>query len=73
MPHKYLTKFFVKLGTIGIIRLNTEGLHIVHVIKYGVPRETSIVFHNGSNYDHFIVKVIAKKSEVEFNFLGKST
>lgn len=32
-----------------------------------------IVFHNALNYDHFIVKVIAKESKVEFSCLGKNT
>ena len=30
-------------------------------LKYGVPKENSIVFHNESNYDyHFIIKELAK-------------
>ena len=35
-------------------------------MKYSVPKEISIVIHNGSNYDyHFIIK--------EFIFLGENT
>ena len=31
--------------------------HSICNLKYSVPQETSIVFHNGSNYDyHFIIK-----------------
>ena len=31
-------------------------------LKYGVPKETPIAFHDGSNYDyHFIIKVLAEK------------
>ena len=33
-------------------------------LKHRVPKEISIVFHNGSNYNyHFIIKELAKKVE----------
>ena len=35
--------------------------------KFSVPKETPMVFHNGSNYDyHFITKEVAKESERKF-------
>ena len=33
-------------------------------LKYSVPKEISIVFHNGSNYDYrFIIKELAEEFE----------
>ena len=52
-----------KLGTIVIIQLNIELLYICN-LKYGVSKEISIVFHNGSNYDyHFIIKELTEEFE----------
>ena len=35
-------------------------------LKYSVPKEIPITFHNGSNYDyHFIIKEIAVEFEVQ--------
>ena len=35
--------------------------------KFSVPKETPMVFHNGSNYDyHFITKEVATESERKF-------
>ena len=43
-------------------------------LKYIVPKEIPIVFHNGSNYDyHFVVKVLAEEFEKQFICLGEST
>ena len=56
-------KTIVRLGTILIIQGDIEVLHI-HIIfnlKYSVPKEIPIVFHNGSNYDyHFMIKELAE-------------
>ena len=42
-------------------------------LKYSIPKETPVVFHNGSNYDyHFIIKELAKEFEGEFNCLRES-
>ena len=36
--------------------------HSLCNLKYSVPKNISIVFHNGSNYDyHFIIKELAEK------------
>ena len=43
-------------------------------IKYSVPKETPVVFHNGSNYGyHFIIKELAEKFEKRFTCLGENT
>ena len=43
-------------------------------LKYSVPKEIPIVFHNGSNYDsHFIMKELAEEFEGEFTCLGENT
>ena len=43
-------------------------------LRYKVPKETSVVFHNGSTYDyHFIIKQLAEEFEGEFECLGENT
>ena len=43
-------------------------------LKFGVPKEISIVFYNGSNNDyHFIIKKLAEEFEEQFTYLGKNT
>ena len=48
--------------------------HNICNLKYKVPKEILIVFHNGSTYDyHFIMKVLVKKFEDNFECLGENT
>ena len=43
-------------------------------LRYKVPKEISVVFHNGSTYDdHFIIKQLAEEFEGEFKGLGENT
>ena len=43
-------------------------------LKYKVPKEIPIVFHNGSTYDyHFIIKELVKEFEGNFDCLGENT
>ena len=43
-------------------------------LRYKVPEEILIVFHNGSTYDyHFIIKKLAKELKGEFECLGENT
>ena len=43
-------------------------------LKFNVPNEISVVFHNGSNYDHhFIIKSLVNGSEGQFECLGENT
>ena len=53
----------VKLETIAIIQVNTEACNICN-LRFNVPNEIFIIFHNGSNYDyHFMIKELAKESK----------
>ena len=41
--------------------------HSICNLKFNVPNEISVVFHNGSNYDyHFIIKELANEFEEQF-------
>ena len=43
-------------------------------LRYKVPKEIPIVFHNGSAYDyHFIIKELVKEFEGNFECLGENT
>ena len=43
-------------------------------VKFNVPNEISVVFHNGLNYDyHFIIKELANEFEGQFECLGENT
>ena len=43
-------------------------------LRYKVPKEIPVVFHNGSTYDYdFIIKKLADESEGEFECLGENT
>ena len=43
-------------------------------LKFNVPNEIPVVFHNGSNYDyHFIIKELANEFEEQFECLGENT
>ena len=44
------------------------------MLKYSIPKENSIVFHKGSNYDyHFIIKELVEEFEKIYFSLGKKT
>ena len=48
--------------------------HNICNLRYKVPKEIPIVFHNGSIYDyHFIIKELVKEFEGNFEFLGENT
>ena len=49
-------------------------VHSICNLKYSVPKETLMLFHNGSNYDyHFIIKEFAEEFEGQFTCLGQNT
>ena len=46
--------------------------HSIYNLKFYVPNEILVVFHNGSNYDyHFIIKELANEFEGQFKCLGE--
>ena len=48
--------------------------HSICNLRYKVPKEIPIVFHNGSTYDyHFIIKELVKEFEGSFECLGENT
>ena len=50
------------------------GKYSICKLKFHVPSEIPVVFHNGSNYDYyFIIKELANKFEGKFECLGENT
>ena len=48
--------------------------HNICNLRYKIPKEFPVVFHNGSTYDyHFIIKELVKKCEGNFECLGENT
>ena len=48
--------------------------HNVCNLRYKVPKEVPVVFHNGSTYDYnFIIKELVKEFDGNFNCLGENT
>ena len=48
--------------------------HNISNLRYKIPKEIPVVFHNGSTYDyHFIIKELIKEFEGNFECLGKNT
>ena len=48
--------------------------HSICNLRYKIPREIPVVFHNGSTYDyHFIIKQLAIEFKGNFDCLGENT
>ena len=48
--------------------------HNICNLRYKVPKEIPVVFHNGCTYDyHFIIKELVKEIEGNFDCLGENT
>ena len=48
--------------------------HDICNLRYKIPKEIPVVFHNGSTYDyHFIIKNLAEEFDGEFECLGENT
>ena len=48
--------------------------HSIYILEYRIPKEITVIFHNGSNYDYyFIMKELAKEIKGQFNCLGENT
>ena len=49
-------------------------VHSISNLKFNVPNEIPVVFHNRSNYDYyFLIKERANGFEQQFEYLGKNT
>ena len=47
------------------------AVHSICNLKFNMPNEIPVVFHNGSNYDyHFIIKELANEFEGQFECPG---
>ena len=47
--------------------------HGICKLRYKIPKQIPVVFHNGSTYDcHFIIKELAEEFEGEFECLGEN-
>ena len=48
--------------------------HKICNLRYKVPKEIPVVFHNGTTYDyHFIIKELVKEFDGNFECLGENT
>ena len=48
--------------------------HYICNLRYKIPKEIPVVFHNSSTYDyHFIIKELAEEFEGKFECLGENT
>ena len=48
--------------------------HSICNLKFNLPNEIPVVFHNGSNYNYqFIIKELANEFEGKFESLGENT
>ena len=48
--------------------------HNICNLRYKIPKEITIVFHNGSTYDyHFVIKELVKEFDGNFECLGENT
>ena len=48
--------------------------HDICNLRYKIPKEVPVVFHNGSTYDyHFIIKELVKEFDGNFECLGENT
>ena len=51
-----------------------RAAHSICNLRYRIPKEIPVVFHNGSTYDHhFIIKQLAKEFKGNFECLGENT
>ena len=55
-------------------REDRGAAHSICNLKYSVPKQIPVVFHNGSNYDyHFIIEELSEEFEKQFTCLGENT
>ena len=50
------------------------AIHSICNLRYKIPKEIPILFHNESTYDyHFIIKQLAEEFKGKFDCLGENT
>ena len=48
--------------------------HSICNLRYKIPKENLVIFHNGSTYDyHFIINQLAKEYDGQLKCLGENT
>ena len=51
-----------------------DAAHSIYNLRFNVPQEIPVLFHNGSNYDyHFIIKKLANEFKGKFGWLVENT
>ena len=51
-----------------------SAAHSICNLRFNVPNEIAVVFHNGLNYDyHFIIKELANEFKGQFECFGENT
>ena len=51
-----------------------EAAHDIYSLKFKIPKEIPVVFHNGSTYGyHFVIKELAEEFVGQFECLGENT
>ena len=72
----YVKKNFVPIKNAKSQRslsLHRGAAHSSCNLRYKIPKEIPVVFHNGSRYDyHFIIKRLAKEFKSNFDCLGEN-
>ena len=68
-------KYYIKLKIIVIIKEKFRGAaHSICNLRYKIPKNIPVVFHNGFTYDYnFIIKQLAKEFNGNFDCLGENT
>ena len=57
-----------------LYRKNRGAAHNIRNLRYKIPKEIPVVFHNGSTYYyHFIIKELVKEFDGDFECLGENT
>ena len=57
-----------------LYRKNRGAAHNIRNLRYKIPKEIPVVFHNGSTYYyHFIIKELVKEFDDDFECLGENT
>ena len=71
---KKSTKQDVKLDHCHFTGKYRGAAHSKCNLKYKVPKNIPVAFHNGSSYDnHFVIKQLAKDFNGYFNCIGENT